>query len=157
MFLTKTIRKNFVNFRSCKQLISVTKFSFARKSFLNNKEADLIKEIENETKSEKTGKSAKASKKDSAEPTVKVVKQEIPIRISPYFSKAVSEKEKSVTNISVTQAFEQEKEEVAEKSLSEQDLRKHKQKLASARKQKDQARKIDVLVETIKRELPKEM
>ena len=57
----------------------------------------------------------------------------------------------------MTQAFEQEKEEVAEKSLSEQDLRKHKQKLASARKQKDQAIKIDVLVETIKRELPKEM
>jgi hypothetical protein len=157
MFLTKAIQKNFGNLRSSQQFINFSKFSFARKSFLNNKETELIKEIENETKSEKTGKSLKSSKQQSNEPTLKVVKQEIPIRISPYFSKAVSEKEKSVTNISVTQAFEEEKEEVVDKKLAENDLRKHKQKLASARRQKDRSRKIDVLVETIKRELPKEM
>lgn len=162
MFLKKTIYKNILNTKAINsatsQFLNFSKFSFARKTYLNNKEQELINEIENETsKSEKTGKAGKSSKSVTKESTVRVIREEIPIRISPYFSNAVSEKEKSVSNISITATLEQEKEELGEENLSENDLRKHKQKLASARKQKDKARKIDVLVETIKRELPKEM
>jgi hypothetical protein len=156
MFLRKSLTRNIFLLKSSnRRIINFSQFNFARKSFLNNKEQELIKEIENETNSEKKGKASKSSK-STKEPTVKVIKEEIPIRISPYFSKAVSEKEKSVSSISITASIE-EKEGKTQKQVSENDLRSHKQKLASARKQKDQGRKIDVLVETIKRELPKEL
>jgi hypothetical protein len=64
------------------------------------------------------------------------------IKIQPYFSNAVSEKEKSHTNISVSSLIE------VKKSKSKQDKEERK---------KQQEKKKAVMIENIKRELPKEL
>lgn len=98
-----------------------------------------------------------AAKKSNGK-TVEVVKEEVPIRITPYFSKAVSEKEKSSANINISELVEAAtgKKESFEQKQNKERIKKLKQKLDAAKKQKA-GKKIGVIMENIKRELPKEL
>ena len=126
--------------------ISFPKFNFARKTSNkstgakkdNNSDSDLDENFDNKT--------------------INVVREEVPIKISPYFSKAVSEKEKSASSVNISQLVEAAaKNKKTEEMSAEQknEIIKTKQKLTAAKKQ--QAKTIGVVVENIKRELPKEL
>jgi polynucleotide 5'-kinase involved in rRNA processing len=90
--------------------------------------------------------------------TINVVREDVPIKISPYFSKAVSDKEKSATSINISQLVEVsgKKQKADAMTLEEkQEVIKTKQKLTAAKKQSSKT--IGVVIENIKRELPKEL
>jgi hypothetical protein len=115
--------------------VNMPKFNFARKSMDN---------LDGSLKKEKKIVAPKVK-----EPKVEIIKEEVAIKISPYFTNAVSEREKSHATINI-------KDDDAVQN-NEDNLKDHKQKLASARRQKDKRqKKIDTMVENIKRELPKE-
>lgn len=90
--------------------------------------------------------------------TISIVREDVPIKISPYFSKAVSDKEKSASSINISQLVEAggKKQKSNAMTLEEkQEVIKTKQKLTAAKKQS--AKTIGVVIENIKRELPKEL
>ncbi len=76
----------------------------------------------------------------------------VPITISPYFSKAVSEREKNPNNVDVTRLLSKpaKDDKVSEKVTN------LKQKLESA-KRNNKSKRIGQVVENIKRELPDDL
>ena len=126
--------------------ISFHKFNFARKT--SNKSTGAKKDNNSDSDLDENFDSK----------TINVVREEVPIKISPYFSKAVSEKEKSASSINISQLVEAaaKNKKTEEMSVEQKnEIIKTKQKLTAAKKQ--QAKTIGVVVENIKRELPKEL
>ena len=150
MFSLKILQKsNFLQACKTNKIFSIIlpKYNFARKvkSASNQKEDnDINEEILEGNKNSKT---------------INVIRESVPIKISPYFGKAVSDKEKSASSINISQLVEmtgKTKNKAEDMTFEEkQEVIKTKQKLTAAKKQK--ARTIGVVLENIKRELPKEL
>jgi hypothetical protein len=142
----------------------IPKFNFARKTNTkdknnmnkNNKEIELVDNENLDFDNNEDNRESKQPKKTNTPKTINIIQQEVPIRISPYFSKAVSEREKSAAYVSVANLVEEEKK-AGRKSVNDEELNILKQKIAAARKQYKKGRKIGMVVENIKRELPKEL
>lgn len=124
------ISKSLIHFNK-RSILQFTKFNFARKI------------------------------KENTPKVQEVVKEEVKIRISPYFSKAVKDKDKSHQNVNIAllneDATEDRKnvEDFQETQIRER-IKTLKQKLDSAKKAKT-GKKIGVVMENVKRELPKEL
>jgi len=131
--------------------INFHKYNFARKvkasESTNNNSNKKTKNQENDAEDSEDTK------------TINIVREDVPIKISPYFSKAVSDKEKSASSINISQLVEaggKKKQKDNAMTLEEkQEVIKTKQKLTAAKKQS--AKTIGVVIENIKRELPKEL
>lgn len=131
--------------------INFPKYNFARKvkasESTNNNSNKKTKNQENDAEDSEDTK------------TINIVREDVPIKISPYFSKAVSDKEKSASSINISQLVEaggKKKQKDNAMTLEEkQEVIKTKQKLTAAKKQS--AKTIGVVIENIKRELPKEL
>jgi hypothetical protein len=136
------INNSFTNFT---KFIKLSKFNFARKKTTNLATSNNNNKNEIELDNENVK-------------IINVVREEVPIKISPYFNDAVSEREKSATNISISQLIDsgsknkKNESEILKKQKAE--VVKTKQKLVSAKKQ---SKTIGVIMENIKRELPKEL
>ena len=130
--------------------INFPKYNFARKV----KASESI----NKNSNQKTKNQENDLENSEDTKTISIVRENVPIKISPYFSKAVSEKEKSASSINISQLVEAggKKQKSNAMTLEEkQEVIKTKQKLTAAKKQS--AKTIGVVIENIKRELPKEL
>ncbi len=154
MFTKKILSKTFsflqVNashLNSSKLFRNLQKFNFSRKV---SKDKKISQDSSEASQNEST------PLKD--EKTINIIREDLPIKINPYFSKAVSERQKSATNVTITSVSGNAKKQSFREDLSadqKEEVIKTKQKLAAARKQKSKT--IGVIVENIKRELPKEL
>ncbi len=130
--------------------INFPKYNFARKvkasESTNNNSNKKTKNQENDAEDSEDTK------------TINIVREDVPIKISPYFSKAVSDKEKSASSINISQLVEAGGKKQKDNAMTleeKQEVIKTKQKLTAAKKQS--AKTIGVVIENIKRELPKEL
>jgi hypothetical protein len=92
--------------------------------------------------------SQKQNEDDVDNKTIKVIKEEVPLRISPYFSDVV-QKEKIFF-------AEAEKDKTKEIKEEKEKLLKAKNKINAARHQQAAGRKLKIVIDSIKRELPNE-
>jgi len=130
--------------------INFPKYNFARKVKAS--------ESTNKNSNQKTKNQENDAEDSEDTKTINIVREDVPIKISPYFSKAVSDKEKSASSINISQLVEAggKKQKSNAMTLEEkQEVIKTKQKLTAAKKQS--AKTIGVVIENIKRELPKEL
>lgn len=143
--LSLRILKRSTNFANINQIRNIFNLNFQKFNFARN----LSSKSKSNIKDENIDKEAQ----DSDSKLINLVKEDVPIKISPYFSKAVSEKEKSFSSINISQLVKSEKKSQDISSEQKAEIIKTKQKLAAAKKQ---SKAIGVIVENIKRELPKE-
>lgn len=150
MFSLKLFRTN--NFLSNLKKAPIFSVNFPKYNFVRKTKASAS--INNSNKKSKIEENEYSE--DSK--TINIVREDVPIKISPYFSKAVSDKEKSASSINISQLVETggKKQKAEGMTLEEkQEVIKTKQKLTAAKKQS--AKTIGVVIENIKRELPKEL
>jgi hypothetical protein len=139
------LKVNSLEKNSFKYLLNnVSKFNFSRQGSSQNKSV----------KPEKISKESDENVK-----TINVIKEDIPMKINPYFSKGLIDKDK--VNLNVPTSNEDDEflkasgfRDILSKDQKDQVI-KSKQKLSSAKGQKSKT--IGVIVENIKRELPKEL
>jgi hypothetical protein len=149
MLSKKIFQKSILNFK-----INTLEINSFKPIFGKFPKCHFTRQSSNKTKSIKPTKES-----DEDVKTINVIKEDIPMKINPYFSKALADKDK--VNINVASSTEEDEylkasafRDILSKDQKDQ-IVKVKQKLTAARSKK--SKKIGVMVENIKRELPKEL
>jgi hypothetical protein len=120
-----------------------------------NKSSNFFSKAKMKMNQQNDSKKPKPEKEPFEKRKIEIIQEEYPIQIRPYFHEAVSEKEKSYTSINVSQLMEEQGGKKKELTEEEIKIQNRKQKILKAKKMK--GKKKDVILENIKRELPKEL